>query len=412
MSENSNYISFFKPFIGEEEILDVTEALRSGWLTTGKFAKQFEDDFAKYMGSDYGVALNSCTAALHLALEAIGLQEGDLVLVPTYTFAATAEVVRYFKAIPVLVDCLEEDFNMNMEHAAGILAKLAKGEDVCGVPKEHNGAKVIIPVHFGGQAVDVKRCLELKEKYNLKLIEDCAHCCPAHYKDEKGDWKMIGSSADIACYSFYANKTITTGEGGMALTNNEEWADRMRVMSLHGISKDAWKRFSKEGSWYYEIAAPGFKYNMTDIAAAIGVNQLKRADDFYIRRKAIAELYSEQLQDLPGVTIPTSKKDVKHSWHLYVIRVDKDVVGISRNEFIDKLTEAEIGTSVHYTPLHMHPYYIENFNFKVDDFPVALKLFEEVISLPIYPLMSDSEVIKVCEVIKSIALGASYTSSC
>ena len=403
MSENSDYISFFKPFIGEEEISDVTEALRSGWLTTGKFAKQFEEDFAKYMGIDYGVALNSCTAALHLALEAIGLQEGDLVLVPTYTFAATAEVVRYFNAIPVLVDCLEEDFNMDMEHAAEILAKLAKGEEVCGVPKEHNGAKVIIPVHFGGQAVDIKRCLELKDKYNLKLIEDCAHCCPAHYKDENGDWKMVGSSADIACYSFYANKTITTGEGGMALTNNEEWADRMRVMSLHGISKDAWKRFSKEGSWYYEIAAPGFKYNMTDIAAAIGVNQLKRADDFYIRRKEIAELYSEELKDLSGVTLPISKEGVKHSWHLYVIRIDKDVVGISRNKFIDKLTEAEIGTSVHYTPLHMHPYYIENFNFKADDFPVALKLFEEVISLPIYPLMTDLEVIRVCDSIKTIA---------
>jgi len=234
----SDYIPFFKPSIGDEEIRDVTEVLKSGWLTTGKFAKQFEADFAEYMGAKYAVALNSCTAALHLALEAVGLKEGELVLVPTMTFAATAEVVRYFNAIPVLVDCNESDFCMNMDQVEEILEKLDKGVAVKGVPTDHKGVKAIVPVHYGGQAVDVTKCLQLCRKYGLKLIEDCAHCCPAYYKDSNDEWKMVGSSADIACYSFYANKTITTGEGGMATTNDEELADRMRVMALHHNARE------------------------------------------------------------------------------------------------------------------------------------------------------------------------------
>ena len=405
MTEKNNYIPFFKPSIGEEEIRDVNECLRSGWLTTGKFAKQFENDFSEYMGADFAVALNSCTAALHLALEAIDLKENDLVLVPTYTFAATAEVVRYFNAVPVLVDSGEIDFNMDMEHAAEILQKIAAGEAVTGVPEKHNGVKAMIPVHFGGQAIDVNRCVELCRQYDLKLIEDCAHCCPAHYKDSNGNWQMVGASADIACYSFYANKTITTGEGGMACTDNEEWADRMRVMSLHGISKDAWKRFSREGSWYYEITAPGFKYNMPDIAAAIGVNQLKKADAFYAERKRIAELFSKNMADIPGIILPAERVDVKHSWHLYLIRVDQEVCGISRNTFIEKMTEAGVGTSVHYIPLHMHPYYIENYGYKPEDFPVAYKLYEQVISLPIYPGLTDAEIDYICETVLQIAHG-------
>ena len=403
MTIETDYIPFFKPSIGEEEVRDVNECLRSGWLTTGKYAKQFEQDFAGYMGRKFGVALNSCTAALHLSLEAIGLKEGDLVLVPTYTFAATAEVVRYFNAVPVLVDAGELDFNMDMEKAAGILDRITLGQPVCGVPQKHNGVKAMIPVHFGGQAVDVNRCLELCRKYKLKLIEDCAHCCPAHYLDADGNWQMVGSSADIACYSFYANKTITTGEGGMALTDNEEWADRMRVMSLHGISKDAWKRFTREGSWYYEITAPGFKYNMPDVAAAIGGNQLQKADAFYAERKRIAGIFSQKLAGIPGVILPVEREDVRHSWHLYVIRIDQDICGIGRNDFINKLTESGIGTSVHYTPLHMHPYYVENFGFKPSDFPAAYKLSQQVISLPIYPGLTGAEIDRVCDTVRKFA---------
>lgn len=403
MTDESEYISFFKPTIGDAEIRDVNECLRSGWLTTGKFARKFEADFAEFMGADYGVAVNSCTAALHLALEAIGLKANDLVLVPTYTFAATAEVVRYFNAIPVLVDCRESDFNMDMELAGIILDKIGKGQSVPGVPKNHNGVKAMIPVHFGGQAVDVHHCKDLCREYDLKLIEDCAHCCPAHYKDENGKWQMVGNSADIACFSFYANKTITTGEGGMALTDNEEWADRMRIMALHGISKDAWKRFSREGSWYYEITAPGFKYNMPDTAAAIGVNQLQKANDFYVERKRIAAIFTEKMSDIPGVVLPVERDDVKHSWHLYVIRVVEDVIGVSRNSFIEHLNNAGIGTSVHYLPLHMHPYYRENYAYKPDDFPVAQKLFNQVISLPIYPGLSASDIEHICGTVRNLA---------
>ena len=400
----NDYISFFKPTIGDEEIRDVTECLKSGWLTTGKFAKQFEADFAEYMGAKFAVAVNSCTSALHLALEAVGLQEGELVLVPTLTFAATAEVVRYFKAIPVLVDCNESDFCMNMNEAENILERISRGDSVPGVKLGHKGVKAIIPVHYGGQAVDMIKCLELCSQYNLKLVEDCAHCCPAYYRDADGEWKMVGSSADIACYSFYANKTITTGEGGMATTNDEELADRMRVMSLHGISKDAWNRFSKEGSWYYEIVAPGFKYNMPDTAAAIGVNQLKKADAFYEARKSVAAKLTAGLSGIAGITLPVEREDAKHSWHLYVIRIDANICEISRNELIDKLTEANIGSSVHYTPLHMHPYYTEKFDFKPSDFPVATKLFDEIVSLPIYPGLTDDEIARICKTIKDLVI--------
>ena len=397
-----DYIPFFKPLIGNDEIRDVTECLKSGWLTTGRFAKQFESDFAKYAGADFAVAVNSCTAALHLGLEAVGVEAGDLVLVPTMTFAATAEVVRYLDAVPVLVDCNESNFCMDMEQAEKVLAKIANGEKVKGVPEKHNGVKAIIPVHFGGQAVDVLKCLELCRRYNLKLVEDCAHCCPAHYRDKNGDWQFVGSSADVACYSFYANKTITTGEGGMALTNDEVLADRMRVMALHGISKDAWKRFSREGSWYYEIVAPGFKYNMPDTAAAIGVNQLKRADEFYEARKRVAALFTEKLQSIDGLILPFERDDVRHSWHLYVIRIDEEICGISRNDFIDKMTEAGIGTSVHYTPLHMHPYYRERFGYKPEDFPVAEKLFHQIVTLPLYPALSNEQITRICDTIRKL----------
>jgi len=401
MNSDESFIPFFKPLMTDDEINDVNKCLKSGWLTTGPFTKQFEKNFAEYMGRTHAVAVNSCTAALHLALEAVGVESGDLVLVPTYTFAATAEVVRYLNAIPVLIDVQENTFNMDMRKAEDVLKKIKSGLPVRGVPDRHNGVKAMIPVHFGGQAVDVVQAKKLCSEYDLLLIEDCAHCCPAYYKDGK-KWLMTGSSADIACYSFYANKTITTGEGGMALTDNSEWADRMRIMSLHGISKDAWRRFSKEGSWYYEITAPGYKYNMTDIAAAIGVNQLKKADFFCESRTRIAGIYNAEFQSVHGLTLPFTKEGIKHSWHLYIIRVDAMETGISRNEFITKLTAAGIGTSVHYIPLHLHPYYKENFNYSSDDFPVASKIYSEVVSLPIYPAMSDDDIYRVVATVKAM----------
>jgi perosamine synthetase len=402
---SDNFISFFRPSLDSEEINEVTECLKSGWLTTAKRAKQFEADFAEYIGGKYAVALNSCTAALHLALDAVGLQENELVLVPSMTFAATAEVVRYFNAVPVLVDCNEDDLCMDMDHAAEILEKIQKGEAVKGVSDTANRkVRAIIPVHYGGQVADVIKCRELCDKYGLFLIEDCAHCCPSYYQ-EGDEWQMVGKSADIACFSFYANKTITTGEGGMAVTNNEEWADRMRVMSLHGISKDAWKRFSREGSWYYEIVAPGFKYNMTDIAAAIGIHQLKKANEFFEARKRVAAKFSARLAGVPGIITPVEKATRKHSWHLYIIRVDSPPSGLGRNEFIESLKEAEIGTSVHYIPLHFHPYYRDRYGFEENDFPVTAKLFSQIISLPIYPRLSDEQIDRICDAVEKIATG-------
>lgn len=399
------YISFFRPDIGQEEIDEVSECLRSGWLTTGGRCKRFESDFAAYIGRPHAVAVNSCTAALHLALEAVGLKEKEVVLVPTMTFAATAEVVRYFNAIPVLIDCHADDFCMDMDAAERTLEAIAAGKPVPGLPEKHGPVRAIVPVHYAGQAVDSVRCRKLADRYGLALVEDCAHCCPAYYRDAAGERKMVGTSADIACYSFYANKTITTGEGGMALTDNESWADRMRVMSLHGISKDAWKRFSKAGSWYYEIAAPGFKYNLTDVAAAIGIHQLKKANAFWERRQAIAKAYDALLRGVSGVITPIVKPGNEHSWHLYVIRVEEEKTGVGRDAFIDRLKEKEIGVGVHYMPLHLHPYYAQTFGLKPADMPVAAGIFKQIISLPIYPKMTDSEVERVADAVKAIARG-------
>ena len=265
------FIPFHAPEIGDAEIESVVETLRSGWLTSGTKVKRFEDDFVEYIGSKHAVAVNSGTAALHLALDAIGIRPDDEVIVPTMTFTATAEVVLYFQAKPVLVDCQEDTLNLDPKQIeAAITSK----------------TKAIIPVHFGGQPCDMTPILEIAKTHKLYVVEDAAHALPASYEGKK-----IGTIGDITCFSFYATKTITTGEGGMATTENSEWAERMRMMSLHGISHDAWKRYTKEGSWYYEILNPGFKYNLTDIAAAIGIEQLKKCDEFRKAREKIAKIY-------------------------------------------------------------------------------------------------------------------------
>ena len=418
-------IPFYKPSLGDEEINEVVDTLKSGWLTTGPKTKQFERDFAGYLGQKHAVAVNSCTAALHLALEAIGLKAGQGVLVPTMTFAATAEVVRYFNARPILVDCRAEDFNLDVADAERKLqSALTAGQSVAG----------IIPVHYGGQIGDVAGVRSLADRYQLKVIEDAAHCCPAYYRNGKAEsgkqkaeiaeemdrdaalnsqpstfnpqpsdaWLPVGHDADISCYSFYANKTITTGEGGMACTNNDEYADRMRIMSLHGISKDAWKRFTAEGSWYYEIIAPGFKYNLTDIASAIGIHQLRKADRFHRRRTELAAHYSEALKDVEEIVRPKTQPDRIHSWHLYAIRLKLERLKIDRAQFITELQQRGIGTSVHWLPLHMHPYYRETYGYAPQDLPVAASLYPGLVTLPLYPDMSGEDVIRVCDAIKQI----------
>jgi perosamine synthetase len=376
-------VPFYKPSLGQEEIDEVVDTLRNGWLTTGPKTRQFEGEFARYVGQKHAVALNSCTAALHLALEAIGLRPGDVVVVPTMTFAATAEVVRYFNARPLLVDCHPQDLNLDPSDAARRMDEaLARGESL----------RAILPVHYGGQMGDMTTVARLARSHGLQVIEDAAHCCPAAFRDGPQEpWKGVGALSAVSCYSFYANKTITTGEGGMACTDDDALADRMRIMSLHGISRDAWKRFSADGSWYYEILAPGFKYNLTDIASAIGLHQLRKADEFLRRRTRLAEGYRERLGGVEEIILPQSLPDRIHSWHLYSIRLRLDLLRIQRAEVIQQLKDRGIGTSVHWMPLHMHPYYRETYGYRPEDLPTAARIYPELVTLPLFPDMTEGQ---------------------
>jgi dTDP-4-amino-4,6-dideoxygalactose transaminase len=376
------FLPFYMPDIAEDEIQAVMETLRSGWLTTGVRVRQFEEDFAHYVGSQHAVAVNSGTAALHLALDAVGVKEGDEVLVPTMTFAATAEVVLYFRAKPVLVDCRHDTMNLDPDQIEKVIT---------------SRTKAIIPVHIGGQPCDMDRILEIARERHLKVIEDAAHALPTRYRG-----RLVGTIGDITCFSFYATKTITTGEGGMATTDNPEWAERMRIMSLHGISHDAWKRYTAEGSWYYEILYPGYKYNLTDVAASLGIQQLKKADRFWELRRRCVDWYNDGLKDVPEVSVPYVAPEVQHAWHLYVIQLNLEMLRISRNEFIELLKKENIGTSVHFIPLHLHPYYRNTFGYRPADFPTASSVFERIISLPLYPKMTETDVQRVIGTVRAL----------
>jgi dTDP-4-amino-4,6-dideoxygalactose transaminase len=381
-SLEAQFLPFYMPEIAEDEIQAVMDTLRSGWLTTGARVRQFEEDFARYVGSRHAVAVNSGTAALHLALDAVGVEEGDEVLVPTMTFAASAEVVLYFKAKPVLVDCRRDTMNIDPDQIEKAITAQTKA---------------IMPVHIGGQPCDMERILEIARVHNLKVIEDAAHALPTRYQGQ-----MVGAIGDITCFSFYATKTITTGEGGMATTGNTEWAERMRIMSLHGISHDAWKRYTAEGSWYYEILYPGYKYNLTDVAAALGIQQLKKCDRFWDLRQRCAGWYNEGFKEVPEITVPYVAPEVQHAWHLYVMQLNLDRLRISRNEFIELLKKANIGTSVHFIPLHLHPYYRDTFGYRPEDFPAASAVFERIISLPIYPKLAAADVQRVIDTVRTL----------
>ena len=368
-------IPFHRPTIGEEEISEVVDTLRSGWLTTGPRVSQFEEEFAAYVGSSHAVAVNSCTAALHLALEAIGLGPGDEVILPTYTFAATGEVVTYFGARPVLADCRPDTLNIDLT----TLEPLITGR-----------TKAIIPVHIAGQACDMDPILDLARARDIHVIEDAAHALPATYKG-----KRIGTLGDLTAFSFYATKPITTGEGGMITTERSDYAARVRRMSLHGLSGDAWDRYSDKGKWYYEVLDFGFKYNMTDLAAAIGIHQLRRSDDFYRRRREIALMYHEGFSELDTCMIPSEANSGTHAWHLYVLQLNLPALSAGREEVISSLREKGIGTSVHFIPLHLHPVYQKSFDCRYGAFPTAERVFERAISLPIYPRMTDADVERV-----------------
>lgn len=377
---NSKFIPFALPCLGEAEINEVVDTLRSGWLTTGPKTKRFEEEFAQFIGIPYALAVNSCTAGLHLALEAIGIQPGDKVITTPYTFTATAEVIRYLGATPLFVDIDPNTFNIDSQQISHRLENIS-------------GIKAILPVHFGGQACDMSAILALANRYSLKVVEDAAHALPTYYQGH-----LIGSLGDITVYSFYVTKTLATGEGGMVVTANPDYAKRIRVMRLHGINREV---FNRNEAWFYEVVAPGFKYNLTDIAAALGIHQLRQAHAFLQRRSAIAACYTAGLAGLPLQT-PYLHPDSTHAWHLYVIQLKLEDLTIDRNTFIEKMTAAGIGTSVHFIPLHLQKYWRECYHFQPTDFPVAVKVYQRAVSLPIYPCMSDTDVERVITTVRQI----------
>jgi len=368
----ATFLPFAVPHITQAEIDEVVDTLRNGWLTTGPKTKRFEREFARKVDAPYAVAVNSATAAMHLALDAIGLQPGDEVIVPVYTFTASAEVIIYFRARPVFVDVDPVTCNLNP-------VRLEK----CITPR----TRAIIVVHIAGLPAEMDSILSIARAHNLPVIEDAAHAFPTRYRG-----RMIGSMGDLTAFSFYATKTLSTGEGGMLTTANAEYAERASMQSLHGISRDAWKRYSAEGSWYYEVIQAGYKYNMTDIAAALGLHQLARCDWLLERRQTIAKRYTEVFSQWPELVTPPDPPHVEHAWHLYMLRLQLDRLTITRDAFIQELARANIGTSVHFIPLHLHPFYRETCQLVPGDFPVALDIYQRVISLPIYPGMSDDDV--------------------
>jgi perosamine synthetase len=405
--DNNVEIPFFRPRIGDQEIDEVVATLRSGWLTSGARVKRFEQEFAGAVGAPHAVALNSGTAALHLAVEALGLKAGQGVLVPTMTFAATAEVVRYLGAVPVLVDCDPVTGNMDLEDASRKLQEFASGDSTDTRRTTVSEIVGIMPVHIGGLVMDGKALSEFAEAHNLWVVEDAAHAFPAAWRREESEpWRRCGQMMDgerrVVCFSFYANKTITTGEGGMAVTGNVELAQRMRLMSLHGLSQDAWERYSGGTSWDYKIVAPGYKYNLTDIAAAIGIHQLSRAEEMRRERERIARLYLEAFGDVAEIELPTEDENRIHSWHLFPIRLRLDRLSISRNQFIEELKAAGVGCSVHWRPLHLHPYYQETFGWQAGELPAATALWVRLVSLPIFPDMSAAEMEYIVNTTKAI----------
>jgi perosamine synthetase len=392
-------VPFFQASISDLEIDEVVATLRSGWLTSGPRVRQFEAAFADAVGAKHAVAVNSCTAALHLAFEALQLKPKQAVLVPTMTFAATAETIFHLGAIPVLVDCEAASANISVDDAARKLAHLQSGD----LPPTISGAEEVVglvPVHVGGMMAEMKALQVFSSAHHLWTVEDAAHAFPAAWRPEpNAAWQRCGeATANVSCFSFYANKTVTTGEGGMAVTEDAALADRMRLMSLHGLRYETLNR----ESWNYQIAAPGYKYNLTDIAAAIGIGQLARAEVLRRRRAEIAARYIEAFSGVPEIELPVADADRIHAWHLFQIKLRLENLDIDRNRFIEVLKEAGIGCSVHWRPLHLHPFYQQNLGWRAEDFPNATNLWQRLVSLPFFPTISDEQLEHVIRTIKSL----------
>ena len=377
----NSFLPYCLPFIGEEEIAEVADSLRSGWVTTGPKVKRFEQDFAAYTGAKHAIAVNSCTAALHTSLAALNIGPGDEVIVPTLTFCATANVVVHLGAKPVIVD-VDENCHISLEAACRAIT-----------PR----TKAIVPVHYAGQSCSLRDVFELADTYGIAVVEDAAHAAGASY--EGG---MVGSHGRAVCFSFYAIKNMTTGEGGMITTSDDDLAARLRLLSLHGMSRDAWKRYTEAGSWFYEVLEPGFKYNMTDVQASLGIHQLRRLDGFVRRRQEIAAVYDQTFSDLPELSLPARLPGRNHTFHLYPIQLRLDMLGLNRSEFIEELRARNIGASVHFIPLHQHPFYRDRYGYGAKQFPMAEQIYQGMLSLPLYPKMTDQDVGDVVSAVHEI----------
>ena len=376
------FLPFHRALIEEEEKRAVLEVLDSGWLTSGPRAREFESSFARYVGAEHAVAVNSCTAALHLALTALDVSDGDEVIVPAMTFAASGEVVLYRNARPVLVDCLPGSFHIDPAQIESAIT-----------PR----TRAIIPVHYAGVPCDMHAIMEIARRHDLKVVEDAAHSLPTRY-----DGKMVGVIGDVTCFSFYATKTLTTGEGGMTTTQDAALADRMRILSLHGISRHAWNRYSASGTWKYQILEAGYKYNLTDLQAAIGITQLRKCSAMRDSRAAVAASYHRQLAELDAFVLPSLHNSDDHAWHLYVIQVKPAALRIHRDQVIEELKSRGVGTSVHFIPLHLHPLYQQQLGYRAGQFPNAEERFDRCISLPIYPNMTADEIVLVADALNDI----------
>jgi dTDP-4-amino-4,6-dideoxygalactose transaminase len=375
------FLPFSPPFIGEEEINEVVATLRSSWITTGPKTVRFEEEFSRHLGAPKALALNSCTAGLHTALVTLGIGPGDEVITTPMTFAASVNVIEHVGARPVMVDVEPDTLNID---TAKIEAAIT--------PR----TKAIIPVHYSGHPVELDAILELAHEYRLAVIEDAAHALPAKYKG-----RFIGSGPNPVAFSFYATKNLTTAEGGM-LTGDPDFLHRAKMVSLHGMSRDAWKRYDKGGSWFYEVVLPGFKYNMTDIQASLGLHQLRKLGQMQERRRQIVSEYQLAFGDCAALQVPVEREYVEHAWHLYVLRLNPEALKIGRDQFIEELKIRNIGTSVHFIPVHIHPYYREKYSFTPGSFPTAFSNYQRVLSLPLNPGMSNQDVADVVEAVLDV----------
>ena len=377
-----DFLVFGSPVVEQPEIDEVVASMESGWIGTGPKVHKFEEMFKNYKETKYAMALNSCTAALHLSLLAIGINPGDEVIVPTMTFTSTASVVIHAGGVPVFADCEKDTMNIDPDDIERkITAK----------------TKAIIPVHFAGRPCNMGVIMDIARKHKLKVIEDCAHAIESEYCGKK-----TGMFGDLGCFSFYVTKNIVTGEGGMVITDNKDYADKIKILGLHGMTKDAWKRFSDEGYKHYQIVYPGYKYNMMDIQAAIGIHQLPRIDKYWKRRQEIWDRYNEEFRNLPVFTPAPIEPDTKHAYHLYTLLLDIDNLKITRDQFLDEMTKHNIGVGVHYIALHLHPYYQETFGYKKGDFPNAEWISERTVSLPLSAKLTENDVEDVNKAVREI----------